>query len=948
MDNKRTESVWKTRWGLFLRSARTNWNLFKERKVAIFGLVVIILFGVFGALYPSYTSFMGDKYMSQLETMAKQIYLAYERNLQDIFLKSNSDIDYTLKVQNVSDKLGKDIDLIFKRRRMNTENTFRDAVQDTVEKYFDYNSRKSMFDYIESSLKNSKSVEEAAKKIAEYFYMKKIEDFINDTGTYEKSQIVWSFLKRDVVKKNILSWAKRDPKSFVNFLRSYQIYCKPSDLKKNFDEIMKILMAKADLDVFPLLSSPDALENAVDMEKLRKALSDVNVLYYISLAYDLGMSREDVVKSKSDLINMFVESPDFDTYSQAILQKKIAELFSKKRGNLEDFLEKMVKGHVKLEIVKNFDFNYISKEEAMRNSLDFFEENFPQLVGLWELLREAERSYNERNYEKAEEALSELSRRLENLAKLKGSVSIIGFWVDSLEGGNCGYKNGKQRIGLNFRNIDQKLAPYLAGIVQTIFKPGEGKLRVFTQKIQDTLSSSKKGSTEDTFSEMAEMTRNMIKEMESGKKPDFEKLGKLIGKYYLTEPEDRELSKMLDDSRKLLSEAAKGVIVYDLHYLAQFFAGKIRSYLGEGSLFSKLESVDEKFRAELKGKEIEGDINTVLENFNKLVQNLVVKVATLDLDSVKLTDYYRDLTKSLVSVYDRYLSDIKSVLEKKGLNATTDTVSAVIRAAAFIELSEVSRSYFFSSKPYDPVTGNDGLLSNPSPPSSMHPFGTDPLGRDVLSQMMYSTPREFVLGVTAAFITVFIGTIIGATSAYYGGVVDTFFMRLADIIMLFPSLPLLMVLSAFIELTLFKLALIIGVISGFGSITIVLKSQALTVKVRPFIEAAKSAGGSDWYIIRKHIIPNILPLSFLYMMFSVTGAIFTEAVLSFFGLVNIKMSWGIILYTASSQGYLIGTNIGTFWWLWVPAGVAITLICSAFYFLGRGLEEIVNPRLRKR
>ncbi len=324
MDNKRTESVWKTRWGLFLRSARTNWNLFKERKVAIFGLVVIILFGVFGALYPSYTSFMGDKYTSQLETMAKQIYLAYERNLQDIFLKSNSDIDYTLKVQNVSDKLGKDIDLIFKRRRMNTENTFRDAVQDTVEKYFDYNSRKSMFDYIESSLKNSKSVEEAAKKIAEYFYMKKIEDFINDTGTYEKSQIVWSFLKRDVVKKNILSWAKRDPKSFVNFLRSYQIYCKPSDLKKNFDEIMKILMAKADLDVFPLLSSPDALENAVDMEKLRKALSDVNVLYYISLAYDLGMSREDVVKSKSDLINMFVESPDFDTYSQAILQKKVA------------------------------------------------------------------------------------------------------------------------------------------------------------------------------------------------------------------------------------------------------------------------------------------------------------------------------------------------------------------------------------------------------------------------------------------------------------------------------------------------------------------------------------------------------------------------------------------------------------------------------------------------
>ena len=944
----RRESVWKTRWGLFLKSAKTNWNLFKERKIAIFGLVVIILFGVFGALYPIYTKFMGKKYVSQLESIAKQMYTEYEKNLQEVFLESNSDIDYTLKVQSVSDKLDKDIDLIFKKRNMNAENTFRDVLQDAVEKYFEYNSRKSMFEYIKNALRNSKDIDEAAKKIAKYFYMKKIEDFINDIGTYEKSQVVWEFLNEKKIKDNLSKWANSDPASFINFLKSYQIYSKPSDLKNRFEEIMKVLMAKAKLDVFPLLSSPEALEGALDSKKLKKALSDVDVLYYISLVYDLGMSREDIENSKSDLVNMFVESPDFDTYSQAILQKKISDLFSRKRSDLERFLDEMVRGYVKLDIVKNFDFNYISKEEAMRNSLDFFEENFPQLVGLWKLLKEAETSYKEKNYEKSEEALSELSRRLENIAKLKGSVSIIGFWVDSLEGGNCGYKNGKQRIGLNFRNIDQGVAPYLAGIVQTIFKPGEGKLRIFTQKIQDTLSSSAKGSTEETFWNMSKIAKFMIDEMKSGKDPNFKKLGDMIGRYYLTEPEDEKLSEILDESRKLLIEAARGVIIYDLHYLAQFFAGRIKSYLGEGKLLSEIERVDNKFKLELKGKEITGDINEVLENFNDLVQKLVIKVSNLKLSNIKLTKYYEDLTESLVNVYDRYFSAIKNVLKENGLDVSGKTVSAIIKAAAFIELSEVSRSYFFSSKPYDPVTGNDGLLSNPSPPSSMHPFGTDPLGRDVLSQMMYSTPREFVLGVTAAFITVFIGTIIGATSAYYGGVVDTFFMRLADIIMLFPSLPLLMVLSAFIELTLFKLALIIGVISGFGSITIVLKSQALTVKVRPFIEAAKSAGGSDWYIIRKHIIPNVLPLSFLYMMFSVTGAIFTEAVLSFFGLVNIKMSWGIILYTASSQGYLIGTNIGTFWWLWVPAGLAITLICSAFYFLGRGLEEIVNPRLRKR
>jgi peptide/nickel transport system permease protein len=251
--------------------------------------------------------------------------------------------------------------------------------------------------------------------------------------------------------------------------------------------------------------------------------------------------------------------------------------------------------------------------------------------------------------------------------------------------------------------------------------------------------------------------------------------------------------------------------------------------------------------------------------------------------------------------------------------------------------------------PYDPIIGFDpNIVSHPSPPSLRHPLGTDPLGRDILSMIMYSTPREFVLGITAALITVIIGTIIGASAAYYGGVIDTFFMRLADIVMLFPSLALLMVLSAFMELTLFRLALIMGILAGFGSITLVLKAQALTVKVRPFIDAAKSTGASDAYIIFRHIIPNILPLSFLYMMFNVTGAIFTEAVLSFLGLANIRMSWGVIIQMAESSGYLMGASIGTYWWLWLPAGACITLLCSSFYFLGRGLEEIVNPRLRKR
>lgn len=253
---------------------------------------------------------------------------------------------------------------------------------------------------------------------------------------------------------------------------------------------------------------------------------------------------------------------------------------------------------------------------------------------------------------------------------------------------------------------------------------------------------------------------------------------------------------------------------------------------------------------------------------------------------------------------------------------------------------------------YHPVVGYDPLIpgiENPSPPSRRHPLGTNQYGRDILAQLMASTSSEFMLGVLAALITVVIGTLVGAITAYYGGFVDTFFMRLADVFILFPLVSFLIVLGSMIELTLFKLAFILGILFGFGQITVILKSQALAVKVKPYIEAAKVAGGGHFHVIFRHIIPNLLPLAFLYMMFNVTSAIFSEAALSFFGLLpGIKISWGIMIDAAHSDGYILGGRSFQNWWLWVPPGVAITLLCSAFYLVGRGLDEVVNPRLRKR
>jgi peptide/nickel transport system permease protein len=161
-----------------------------------------------------------------------------------------------------------------------------------------------------------------------------------------------------------------------------------------------------------------------------------------------------------------------------------------------------------------------------------------------------------------------------------------------------------------------------------------------------------------------------------------------------------------------------------------------------------------------------------------------------------------------------------------------------------------------------------------------------------------------------------------------------------------PTISLLIVMSALFNPDMFQLALVIGIIAGFGGTTIIIKSQAMAIRVKPFIEAARVAGGSHRHIIMTHILPNLLPLAFLYMMFSVTGAIFSEATLSFFGLLNLRMSWGIMIYTAQSAGYLLSGV--EYWWLLIPAGASITLLCSAFYLVGRALDEVVNPRLRKR
>jgi peptide/nickel transport system permease protein len=234
----------------------------------------------------------------------------------------------------------------------------------------------------------------------------------------------------------------------------------------------------------------------------------------------------------------------------------------------------------------------------------------------------------------------------------------------------------------------------------------------------------------------------------------------------------------------------------------------------------------------------------------------------------------------------------------------------------------------------------------PAPPSSKHLLGTDSLGRDIFSQLMEGSQVAFLLGLLSATVGVALSTLLGSIAAFFGGRVDAYLMRQSDLVLMLPFLPLLFIISAFVELKVWHLAVVLGILGGLGGSVITIKSAALQVKVKPFVDSARITGGSRMRILFSHILPNVAPLALLFMVFSVTGAIASESVLSFLGLLNIDMSWGLMIYLSQTDGYIFSGL--KYWWLILPAGLSVTFLAGGFYLVGRGLDEVFNPRLRDR
>ena len=242
--------------------------------------------------------------------------------------------------------------------------------------------------------------------------------------------------------------------------------------------------------------------------------------------------------------------------------------------------------------------------------------------------------------------------------------------------------------------------------------------------------------------------------------------------------------------------------------------------------------------------------------------------------------------------------------------------------------------------PYDP--GKTGVSLKLNPPSFDHYLGTDQLGRDVFSRMLYGSRISLSVGFVAVTISIFIGILIGAIAGYYGRWVDSLLMRFVDIMICFPTFFLILTVVAILGPRFYNVMIVIGITSWMGTSRFV-RAEFLSLRERDFAQAAKALGVKDSRIIFRHILPNALAPVFVTATLDVATAILVEAGLSFlgFGVQPPAPSWGNIL----TEGR---TYIFDAWWLTVFPGLAILIPVLSFNLLGEGLRDALDPRLRGR
>jgi len=238
------------------------------------------------------------------------------------------------------------------------------------------------------------------------------------------------------------------------------------------------------------------------------------------------------------------------------------------------------------------------------------------------------------------------------------------------------------------------------------------------------------------------------------------------------------------------------------------------------------------------------------------------------------------------------------------------------------------------------VTTADGPVLGA--PSADYWLGTDENGRSVLTLLIWGARISLFVGLFATLISMVIGTLLGLVSGYFGGWVGRLTFRLTEWFLVIPFLPLAIVLATVLGRSLFNIVLVIGVTSWPGT-ALLIRSQTLTIKERPYVERAQAIGAGRWHQIGKHVLPNVMPMVFANTTLTVAIAILSETTLSFLGLGDpTRTSWGTMLDSA----FEVGAITTGCWWYIVPPGVCVVLVVLSFTPIGQALEEIFNPRLK--
>ncbi len=241
--------------------------------------------------------------------------------------------------------------------------------------------------------------------------------------------------------------------------------------------------------------------------------------------------------------------------------------------------------------------------------------------------------------------------------------------------------------------------------------------------------------------------------------------------------------------------------------------------------------------------------------------------------------------------------------------------------------------------PYDP--GAIDLKNVLAPPSGQHWFGTDQLGRDVLSRMIWGARISLKVGFVATGLAILIGMILGAVAGYYGGWIDATIMRFVDVMLCFPTFFLILAVIAFLEPSIWNIMIVIG-LTGWMGVTRLVRADFISLRERDFVQAARAIGANDARIIFMHILPNALASILVAATLGIAGAILTESALSFLG-IGVQPptpSWGNIL-TAGKD------NIDIAWWLSLYPGLAILITVVGYNLLGEGIRDAADPRLKR-